>query len=106
MCKLSFDSLQICLQEQAAWAMNALTVRNDRCMEELVSLDMPARLMPLLTYPELWNWTPVVSTMQNLSAGPERAKKALVRADAAKIFVDILTMGRPTLQVQSWHRLC
>lgn len=80
--------------------MNALTVRNDSCMEELVSLDMPARLMPLLTYPELWNWTPVVSTMQNLSAGPERARKALVRADAAKILVDILSMGRPTLQVQ------
>lgn len=86
-------------QEQAAWALNAMTAKNDACIEELHELDAPSRLLPLLSFPETWNWTPLVSTMQNVSGGPQRAKQALVSADAVTVFVDLLGFGRPTLQV-------
>ncbi len=87
------------VQEQAAWALNALTSKNDTCIEDMVSLDAPAKLLPLLSNPETWNWTPVVSTMKNLSGGPQQAQHALVRADAMTVFLEILSFGRPTLQV-------
>ena len=66
-----------------------------------MSSEAPAKLLPLLSHPELWNWTPVVSTMQNMSGGPQQAQHALVRADAITVFLDILAFGRPTLQVGS-----
>ncbi len=86
-------------QEQAAWALHAMTGKNEACMEDMVGLEAPARLLPLLSHPELWNWTPVVSTMQNMSGGTQQAQHALVRADAMTVFLDILSFGRPTLQV-------
>ena len=86
-------------QEQAAWALHAMTGKNEACMEDMVGLEAPARLLPLLSHPELWNWTPVVSTMQNMSVGTQQAQHALVRADAMTVFLDILSFGRPTLQV-------
>jgi len=89
------------VQEQAAWALNALTSKNDTCIEDMVSLDAPAKLLPLLSNPETWNWTPVISTLKNLSGGSQHAQHALVRADAMTVFLDILSFGRPTLQVIS-----
>ena len=86
-------------QEQAAWALHAMTSKNEACMEDMVRLEAPARLLPLLSHPELWNWTPVVSTMQSMSGGTQQAQHALVRADAMPVFLDILSFGRPTLQV-------
>ena len=65
-------------------------------------LEAPARLLPLLSHPELWNWTPVVSTMQNMSGGAQQAQHALVRADAMTVFLDVLSFGRPTLQVTAF----
>lgn len=87
------------MQEQAAWALNALTDKNDACIDEMTNLEAPAKLLPLLNYPESWNWTPVVSTLQNLSGGPQHAKQALVAADAISVLLDILSFGRPNLQV-------
>ena len=87
------------MQEQAAWALNALTDKNDACIDEMTNLEAPAKLLPLLNYPESWNWTPVVSTLQNLSGGPQYAKQALVAADAISVLLDILNFGRPNLQV-------
>jgi hypothetical protein len=87
------------MQEQAAWALNALTDKNDACIDEMTNFEAPAKLLPLLNYPESWNWTPIVSTLQNLSGGGQHAKQALVAADAISVLLDILSFGRPTLQV-------
>ena len=94
------------MQEQAAWALNALTDKNGACLDEMTDLEAPAKLLPLLNYPESWNWTPVVSTLQNLSGGPQHAKQALVAADAISVLLDILSFGRPTLQVMIFEMPC
>ena len=94
------------LQEQAAWALHAMTGKSEACMEDMVGLEAPARLLPLLSHMELWNWTPVVSTMHSMSAGTQQAQHALVRADAMTVFLDVLSFGRPTLQVTPCPYCC
>jgi len=88
------------VQGQAAWALQALTEGNAACQEALHQAGGVATLSGLLQFPEQWNWTPVVGTLRNLAQGGPAMQHALLAGGSVPALVDLLTFGRPVLQVR------
>lgn len=90
----------ICGQQgQAAWALQALTEGNAACREDFKNSNGIAALTGLLRFPEQWNWTPAVGTLKNVVQGERPMTDALLAEGAVPVLVDLLTFGRPILQV-------
>ena len=86
-------------QGQAAWALQALTEGNAACQEDFRQSGGVASLTGLLRFPEQWNWTPAVGTLKNIAQGERPMTDALLADGAVPVLVDLLTFGRPILQV-------
>ena len=86
-------------QEQAAWALQALTAGSPGAQAELARAGGVPRLLGLLALPEAWNWTPVARTLRNVAGGGRSLQEKLTAAGAVPVLVDLLTFGRPALQV-------
>ena len=86
-------------QGQAAWALQALTEGNAACREDFKNSNGVAALTGLLRFPEQWNWTPAVGTLKNVAQGERPMTDALLAEGAVPVLVDLLTFGRPILQV-------
>ncbi|KAK9901239.1 hypothetical protein WJX75_001832 [Coccomyxa subellipsoidea] len=84
---------------QAAWALQALTEGNAACREDFKNSNGVAALTGLLRFPEQWNWTPAVGTLKNVAQGERPMTDALLAEGAVPVLVDLLTFGRPILQV-------
>ena len=86
-------------QEQAAWALQALTAGSPGAQAELARAGGVPRLVALLALPEAWNWTPVARTLRNVAGGGRSLQEKLVAAGAVPVLVHLLSFGRPALQV-------
>jgi hypothetical protein len=96
-------------QVQAAWALQALMEDYAASQQELLRAGGAASIVAQLRFPEQWNWAPLLGVLHSLARGADPAAvEELLRSGCVPVLADVLTSGRPSLQVPNspvpWRR--